>query len=461
MMQPTKTSKSRTTDAGACDASIRCVLFAVPMACLFEPTGTCPAAGYPGRTRQRRCFMRPKLLLFAFLILPSLAAQAQHQFKVLHAFGAGKDGGGVWDSVILDKNGNVYGTTSGGGAYNAGTAFRLTPSAKGNWKESVLHNFGSHHDGGPWGGVAFDSRGNLYGTTIAYSGKYNAGIAFELKPGKPGWVETALYNFGGPGDPTCCPFGSLATDARGNLYGTGYSAFELSPGPKGWAETILHVFAGKNGDGSGPEAGPIRDAAGNLYGTTLHGGGSKECGDGCGTVWELSPPAMGSPTQGWTEHILHRFGVGDNLAFPGVGQLAMDPQGNLYGAVLGGTHRAGVIYKLSPASTTSSTTKTWRETILYNFTGRSDGGYPEGVILDAAGNLYGICGVGGAYGEGTVFKLSPQADGSWKHTLLHTFTGSDGAEPVANPTLGPDGKLYGTTATGGKYGGGVVFQLAP
>jgi uncharacterized repeat protein (TIGR03803 family) len=97
----------------------------------------------------------------------------------------------------------------------------------------------------------------------------------------------------------------------------------------------------------------------------------------------------------------------------------------------------------------------------YNFTGTSDGGLPEGVILDKAGNLYGITGVGGSYGEGVVYELSPQAGGSWKYTLLHTFNDYNGAEPVANLTLGPDGKLYGTTATGGANGGGVVFQLTP
>jgi uncharacterized repeat protein (TIGR03803 family) len=405
--------------------------------------------------------MRPKLLFLAALIFPVLVAQAQHQFKVLHAFGSGRDGAGVWDRVILDGNGNVYGTTSGGGAFKDGTAFRLTPGSDGHWNVSILHNFGSHHNGGPWGGLVFGRSGELYGTTIAYSGKYNAGIAFRLSSSTRGWVETLVHNFGGPGDPTCCPWSNLVIDAQGNLYGTGYSAFELSPGPNGWRETILYVFNGKNGDGSFPQAGPIRDATGNLYGTTLHGGGSQECGDGCGTVWELSPPAQGSGMLGWTEHSLHRFGFSGNEAFPGVGQLAMDPQGSLYGAVQGGKYRAGMIYRLTGVQDDNpGANEVWRETILYNFTGGADGGFPEGVILDKTGNLYGITGVGGT-GNGVVFKLSPQRAGSWKYTRLHTFSGSDGSEPVANLTLGPDGKLYGTTATGGMYGGGVVFQLTP
>jgi uncharacterized repeat protein (TIGR03803 family) len=404
--------------------------------------------------------MRARLLLLSLLILPALPTQGQHNFKILHAFGLGQDGGGVWSSVTLDNAGKVYGTTSGGGAYKVGTVFRLTPGSDGRWKEAILHSFGGGNDGaGPFAGVIFDAMGNLYGPTETGGGGYTYGTVYRLSPGSNGWRETVLHRFGRR-DQDGSPYGNLVMDERRNLYGTAASAaFELSPGPKGWTETILHQFTGKNGDGQGPFAGPIRDAAGNLYGTTLGGGNDKDCGGGCGTVWELSPPAQGADAQGWTEHIPHRFSGRE--AYPGVGQLAMDHDGNLYGAVQGGKYLAGVIYKLSPVSATSSTGETWQETVLYNFTGRSDGGYPEGVILDTAGNLYGICGVGGAYGEGTVFELSPQRDGTWQYTLLHTFTGQDGAEPVANPTLGPDGKLYGTAATGGPHGGGVVFEITP
>jgi len=401
--------------------------------------------------------------LVCLMLLPCLALHAQDQFhfRALHEFGNAKDGAGVWDSVTVDDHGNVYGTTSGGGTYRHGIVFRLELGRDGRWAETIIHNFpDSPVDGqGPLGGMLFDPPGTLYGTTQGGGGNYEYGTVFKMSLGSSGWKETILHRFGLK-DQACCPQGNLAWDTKADLYGTADSIFELFHGEKYWTETVLHIFTGRGGDGSGPEAGPIRDAAGNLYGTTLGGGGSKECGDGCGTVWELSPPASGSGAQGWTEHILYRFGFSGNEAFPGVGQLAMDAQRNLYGAVLGGKYRAGVIYELSPVPATSATGE-WRETILYNFTGNADGGFPEGVIMDKAGNLYGICGVGGKYGEGTVFKLSPQPDGSWKYTLLHTFTGADGAEPVANPTLGSDGKLYGTTATGGQYGGGVVFQLIP
>jgi len=408
--------------------------------------------------------MRLHLLAVTLFCLLCSVAQGQYHFRVLHAFGSGTDGAGVWDSVTLDSTGNIYGTTSGGGLHKAGTVFRLALGTNGHWKETIVHTFPSSPEdgGGPFSGVLLGTNATLYGMTMSL-GSHDRGVAFSLAPVKNHWQEKILHSFCSRSncDDGGAPSGNLTIDPTGNLYGTGYVAFGLMPHRGGWSDTTLHDFTGQEGDGSGPQAGPIRDGAGNLYGTTLGGGDTKDCSGGCGIVWELSPPAPDSGAKGWTEQILHTFGVGDKLAFPGVGQLAMDSQGNLYGAVQGGQYRAGVIYKLSPASDASEAEGLWGETILYNFTGGDDGDFPEGVILDTTGNLYGITGNGGAYGEGVVFKLSPQPDGKWKYTLLHAFRGSDGAEPVGNPTLSPDGKLYGTAATGGPYGGGVVFQLTP
>jgi uncharacterized repeat protein (TIGR03803 family) len=341
--------------------------------------------------------MRQKLLLVAFLAF-SIAAQGKHHFKVLHAFGLGTDGAGVYDSVTLDAHGNVYGTTSGGGTYKAGTVFRLSARSKGRWTETILHNFGWQNDGaGPLGAVVIGPSTKLYGTTQV-GGTYSAGTVFELGLGSHGWREAPVYSFGNR-DLACCPWGKLVLDPEGNLYGTGGSAFELSPGPKGWAETILHDFTGKDGDGSGPLAGPIRDAVGNLYGTTMHGGGSNECGDGCGTVWELEPPASDQPSgpTAWTEIILHRFGIvaGDG-AFPGLGQLAMDREGNLYGtADSGGPDLAGIVFRLTRPSAGSG--GVWKETILHGFAQDQNGYLPTGgVTFDSAGNLYGTTGIGGS-----------------------------------------------------------------
>lgn len=409
--------------------------------------------------------MRPKFLLFALLILASAMAQGQRQFRVLHALGSGRDGAGLWDSVAFDTQGNLYGTTSGGGAHNGGTVYELRQRSDGRWSETILHSFlSSPNDGaGPLGGVLFDSSGNLYGTTEGGGGPYTYGTVYSLSAGRNGWREKVLHRFGRK-DKAGSPWGNLVMDQGRNLYGAAFSAFELSPGPKGWIEAILHTFNGDNGDGLGAAAGPIRDAAGNLYGTTVYGGGGPLCVDGCGTVYELQPPQAEDLAGGraWKERILHRFGFSDtDGVWPGLGQLAMDSQGNLYGTANGGKYRSGVVFKLTHVPT--ATDQVWQETILYNFTGGADGAVSEGVILDSAGNLFGTAAVGGSpnCGRGVVFKLSPRAHGSWKYTLLHTFIGSDGAEPDANLTLGPDGKLYGTTPVGGAHGGVVVFEITP
>src|SRR5215831_7251098 len=174
--------------------------------------------------------MRAKLLLLTLLIPSSLIAQGQHNFRVLHAFGSGEDGAGVWDSVALDAGGAIYGTTSGGGNYGYGTVFKLSPNSNGQWKEAVLRSFKSNDPRGddPNGGLVLGPSGNLYGSTDAGGDGY--GTIFKLSKSGRGWAFSLLYRFG-PHDQACCPWGNLVLDAEGNLYGTGGSVFELSPGP--------------------------------------------------------------------------------------------------------------------------------------------------------------------------------------------------------------------------------------
>jgi uncharacterized repeat protein (TIGR03803 family) len=285
--------------------------------------------------------VRERLLLASLTLFA--VSQGQAQFQVLHAFGSGNDGGGVWDSVAFDRAGNLYGTTSGGGAYGEGVVFELTPQTNGEWTESVLYSFCSEMncaDGvGAFGGVTLDVAGNLYGTTQR-GGAYDFGVVFELTPNDGGWLYSVIHNLGGPGDLACCPWGNLIMDKHSNLYGTGGVAFELSRNPGGsWEEIMLHNFTGQNGDGYFPQAGPITDGAGNLYGTTGGGGGRPKCPGGCGTVYELLPTAMGISAHGvkvWAERILHRFPSFPNDGRgPSLGQLAIDGVGNLYGATGG------------------------------------------------------------------------------------------------------------------------------
>ena len=243
-------------------------------------------------------------------------------------------------------------------------------------------------------------------------------------------------------------------DKAGNLYGTGGSAYKLSPGSNGWKLSILHEFTCENGDGCDPYAGPIMGAAGNLYGTTAYGGGSSRCGEGCGTVYELSPQAHGR----WKETILHRFQASWDGSYPSLGALVLDSKGNLYGTADGGNSGHGGILRMSPTSDGH-----WKETVLYNILGGANGDHPgAGVVRDKAGNLYGTT-IAGGFGCdcGVVYKLPPGQNGKWTYTVLHTFVGSDGAQPDANLILDDKGNLYGTTATGGPGGYGVAFELTP
>jgi len=208
--------------------------------------------------------MRPKhpssllpvaIMLAAMAVMLTTSAWAAPKYRVLHAFGGGNDGAGVWDSVTIDASGNVYGTTSGRGVYGGGTVFRLTPGSTGHWSETILHNFGWQNDGaGPLGGVLIGPSGVLYGTTETGGGPRTGGIVYSLSPGSTGWRETVLHRFRF-GDRAGSSWGNVVMDQSGNLYGSGSSVFELSPGQNGWAETILHKFVGGSGDGSGPKLG--------------------------------------------------------------------------------------------------------------------------------------------------------------------------------------------------------------
>jgi len=307
---------------------------------------------------------------------------------------------------------------------------------------SVLHSFTGSDGAYPTDGLIADGAGNLYGTT-EFGGADNYGVVSKLAPDG---TETVLYSFtrGSDGE---YPYAGLIMDSSGNLYGTtGFGGadgagviFKLAPNG---TETVLHSFAGGS-DGSYPQAGLIMDKKGNLYGTTPYGGGIAGCeGYGCGTIFKLAPNG--------TETVLYSFTGGSDGSEPVAG-LIMDSSGNLYSTTYGGgADGDGVVFKLTPNGT---------ETVLYSFTGESDGGYPyAGPIMDSSGNLYSTTYGGGADGAGVVFKLAP--DGT--ETVLHSFTGgSDGGYPYAGLVMDTKGNLYGTTYYGGADNRGVVFQLAP
>jgi uncharacterized repeat protein (TIGR03803 family) len=348
---------------------------------------------------------------------------------------------------------------------SCGVVFEMTTS-DGKWKESVLHKFHLQKEGAqPTASPVLDSKGNLYGTTNV-GGPGNCirgcGVVFELKHTSSGkWSEILLHSFTG-GEDGANPVGGVIFDTKGNLYGTtqiggafGYGVvFELSPSDSGqWKERVLHAFTGGI-DGAYPDASMVFDASGNLYGTASSGGNGKCQGGGCGVVFKLSINSKST----WKETVLHSFAGGDG-AIPGT-TLAIDPNGNLFGTTWeGGTYNLGVAFRLARRARGS-----WPEEIIHSFTDGKDGGVPQAVILDSSGSLYGLATGGGIancpYGCGVVFKLTPTATGKWEETVLHSFTGGDdGANPEGDPLFDVTGNLYGTTTSGGVDGWGVVFEL--
>ena len=315
-------------------------------------------------------------LLGLAVLIAAPAAGGTPKYQVLHAFGSGQDGTGTWGSLILDGEGNIFGTTSGGGLHGFGTVFELRPKSSGKWSESILYSFNRNGQDGylSTAAVVLDTAGNLYGTTQS-GGTRDDGTVFELTPGSSGWTETVLFSF--DLSDGCCPYGSLVIDSSGNLYGTGGVAFELAPGLGGYAERVIHRFAHQHGDGYDPFAGMILDGKGNLYGTTKYGGTQNT-----GIVYRLQPTADG----GWKERILHNFGsIPNDGGDPGLGALARDDSGNLYGVTAGGGTNwcgfgsCGTVYKLAPQQDGH-----WKETVLYNFKAGPTGFIPgAGVARDA------------------------------------------------------------------------------
>jgi uncharacterized repeat protein (TIGR03803 family) len=418
--------------------------------------------------------LNPVVLFLALALAPAAAAQTESDIANF----TGANGNSPWAGMIFDQSGNLYGTTSGGGTYGAGTVFELTPTSSG-WQETVLYSFANGADGKwPYGGLVFDNAGNLYGVTfgggiVSKTGGdcyFNGcGTVFELSPvSGGGWTKTILHTFTGGKDgyqPIC----TLVLDSLGNLYGTtlyggnpkvnGGVVFELSPSSSGWTEKVLHAFTGGI-DGRTPYSGVVFDSAGNLYGTASSGGNLADCnGLGCGVVYKLF-----QSNGVWRGSVLHAFTGADGSspwALP-----TLDSAGNLYGAAqYGGASGLGSVYRLSPHPSGH-----WSETVLYSFES-NDGQWPQGgVLLDSSGNVYGTTYQGGAgrdgEGEGTggvVYELSPQSGGVWQDTVLVDFSTGKVSGGYSSAGLVSDsvGNIYGTTQYGGSENGGIVFEITP
>jgi uncharacterized repeat protein (TIGR03803 family) len=335
--------------------------------------------------------------------------------SVVHDFKGGSDGMYPTAGLIFDTAGNMFGVTTfgGGGGCNpgCGTVFKLTPGAGGQWTEKIIYRFTISAGAGnyPYGPVVMDAAGNLYGTTSQGGACHDCGAVFELTPTSSGaWSLTTLHNFTGSPD-GCESLAGLTFDAAGNLYGTtqggrgpctfsagGGTVFELSPvAGGGWTETVLYHFLG-GADGDTPNSGVVFDAAGNLYGTTQLGGTTN-----FGTVFKLSPVSGG----GWSKTTIYAFNFNPDGTNPVLSTPIFDAAGNLYGTTIQGGLNFGTVFKLTPGTGT-----TWTETQLHVFgVGHTnDGRNPiSNLIFDTSGNLYGTTTSGGTNSLGTVFEITP------------------------------------------------------
>jgi uncharacterized repeat protein (TIGR03803 family) len=271
--------------------------------------------------------------------------------SVLHKFaGYPNDGSSPRSALIFDSAGNLYGTTSNGGTSGNGAVYELSPQSDGTWNETILYSFGPSPDGASSGSsVIFDSAGNLYGTTNG-GGANQGGTVYELSPNSTGgWTEKILYNFPASSE----PWAKVVFDSKGNLYGTtveggvyGWgSVWELLPQSDGtWAYRTLHNFSGQS-DGGDIISNLIFDSANNLYGAALAGGADwAKASGGYGDIFKLAP----APGGDWDFNVVFSFDDTDGTG-PAVGGLTLDSAGNLYGAAEGGGSLGhGVVFEVTP-----------------------------------------------------------------------------------------------------------------
>lgn len=430
--------------------------------------------------------MLRKIMVVTAASLAAVTTAAAPQFNVLHAFCAEQNcTDGNWpyaNRLTIDAAGNVFGITGYGGAAGWGSVFELRPNKGGaKYRFNTLYSFCTTDcsDGRfPVGQLVIDKDGNLYGTTA--TGEPNrSGHVFQLVKEKPGgWTMKVLYDFCPSGAGDCADgqtpgeFGltyagldqGLPYDGKSPLYGAakwagvhnGGTAFRLLPRKKGqWKlETIYSFCAEANClDGYVPHAGLTLDSAGNIYGITTYGGPANT-----GVLYQLLPT-----NSGWKQTVLYSFCSEQQCtdgSYPAA-PVIIDGARNLIGATAyGGANGDGTLYKLVPKGRHS------QHTLLYNFCSAAeceDGGYPYGGLLRGAnGDIYGTTQYGdGEVANGVVYRFSGSA-----LTMLHQFCEEadcpDGKSPLGGLTRDSQGQLFGMTNEAGSNGhGGTVFTLTP
>jgi len=340
----------------------------------------------------------------------------------LYEFAGAPDGAQPDSGLVFDGAGNLYGTTVQGGIDSqCGTVFELSPASGGGWTEAVLHSFVNSDGCQPVVGVILDKAGNIYGTTTA-GGTYGFGAVFELTKTGGVWTETVLHSFNRDGSDGQEPFAAVAMDTAGNLYGTTLyggadsvgTVFELSQSGGIWQEKVIYDFKyyNVNHDGAYPYAGVSLDKTGNLYGTTVYGGAGTSCPPGsCGAVYRLK-----HSQGGWKETILYSFRSGKDGSFPNAGVTLFG--GKLYGTTLNGGGGNCQFHGVTGCGTFFSLQQSgskWIETVFRLNIG--NGAIPQaGLVANKKGVLFGTTFDGGRGscmgpppGCGVVFAWHPPA----------------------------------------------------
>jgi uncharacterized repeat protein (TIGR03803 family) len=394
------------------------------------------------------------LCVVAVLSLVAGATAQTYTETILHSFAGGtQDGAQPSSALVMDTTGNLYGTASGG-TKGFGVVFKISPAGK----ETILYNFKGGTDGMGPNGLAIDKAGNLFGTTFGENDNGNGnenGTLFKITfAGK----YSILHKFGQKTGDGLNPRSPIL-DSAGNIYGTTQNggAFQdnstnsgtiFKVTPKG-VETVLYSFFGAGMN-------LLRDGPGNIYSTTIVGGmagGDNDCGEGCGTVFEIN-------TKG-TETVLYNFcQIITTMCVDGAapGYIVRNANGSIFGSAVEGAYESGVIWEVTAQDV---------ESTLYSFCPDqsvcADGQFPSGPMLSLSGNLYGTtssggcCSTPGVNGQGVVYELTT----SGVETVLWSFLGgqNDGSTPTSGIIADSAGNLYGITLGGGTHGVGTVFKL--
>lgn len=391
--------------------------------------------------------------LAASVLAPRSAAQAS--YSVLYRFNGGLQ---EPEGVVAGPNGVLYGVSSGASGPPYGAVFQLQQGPLGHWNGTTLYGFtGQNGDGANGLSHAVpvvDPHGNIFGTTTG-GGAYGFGTVFELTPPAIAggtWTETILYSFT-PG------YGAsnVVLGANGVLYGINSSGgvfdqgmvFQLTPPASSgaWTSKVLYSFTG-GADGANP-VGLTFGPNGILYGAASEGGSVGE-----GAVFQLTPPAKFPGV--WTETVLYNFLGGEAGANPS-GPLIVNGNGSLYGTT------PSSVFLLTPPAPGAAPGTAWTQTVVHSFWGDPLGGpdspliVHNGVIYGARSALFCICTCSG----GAVYQLTPGAGGGpWTETVLHRLGGSE--EPFGTLVIDQSGTLFGTTLGGpGFVGSGIFYKIDP